>query len=809
MDGSAVGNRTTPAEDDEISPCNMQILEFDIEVPSLDNGQSSDFLEEQLNSVEVPELGMEFDSDDQAYDFYCRYARLNGFAVNNGKVNGDMGQRRFTCSKGGFMQKDDRDINGKKHQNETRTSCLAQMIISRQANGKYIIAQFEANHNHEVEILNRASSLPPQRSSPVSQEAKNTFVKQQRSDFECVGGQVEGHEDCSYIPIDCKSYLHSRRMTEMNEVEANCLLDYLHRRQLEDPSFYYAVQFDINNHLTNIFWADTQMMVDYVHFGDVIFFDTTYRTSKNSQPFAPFVGVNHHIQTVFFGAALLYDETLESFEWLFRTFVAAMSGQKPKIILTDEDATIDKAVKSVLPETCHQICVWQIYQNALIYLSHAFNGPGSFAKDFSSCIYDYEDEEDFIHAWKEMLTMYNLQQNEWLMKIYKERSRWATACASHVFYADVEGTRLSEGFRRSFKDYMMPNLNMLQFLGHFERAVADQRWKELEASYDIFEQLPMLMGNVIMLKHVRDVYTPKVFEVFQREYEKCLNLIVNQCNSSTSLFEYKVSIYGQSRACTVKFNSSNDTVVCNCMKFEFDGILCSHAIKVLDQRNIKVVPTQYILKRWTKDARVGSLTDNYRCIVQEDQMLSAANLFKMLCCKAARIATMASESEEAYQHVKGRFDYMMQVLENISKIKPYKSTQPADDSGLVDEREELSLGDENDSARNSSMATYNLNISSNLVNSAELLMLHNDDIMRKTPERSSGLETISTRKMCTACKSTVSSTWRYGPKGPRTLCNACGLRYKKEHMKLRETALPLSKPSCDLAKRRKSSTKEF
>jgi zinc finger SWIM domain-containing protein 3 len=38
------------------------------------------------------------------------------------------------------------------------------------------------------------------------------------------------------------------------------------------------------------------------------------------------------------------------------------------------------------------------------------------------------------------------------------------------------------------------------------------------------------------------------------------------------------------------------SVKCSCKKFEFAGILCSHALKVLDINNIKSVPQMYILK---------------------------------------------------------------------------------------------------------------------------------------------------------------------------------------------------------------------
>ena len=106
------------------------------------------------------------------------------------------------------------------------------------------------------------------------------------------------------------------------------VLEYLQQMQLTDPNFFYAIQVDEDDLITNIFWADARMMVDYDYFGDVVCFDTTYRKNKEGRPFAMFVGVNHHKQTIIFGAALLYDETIQTFTWLFDTFVKAMSGKK-------------------------------------------------------------------------------------------------------------------------------------------------------------------------------------------------------------------------------------------------------------------------------------------------------------------------------------------------------------------------------------------------------------------------------------------------------------------------------------------------
>lgn len=54
---------------------------------------------------------------------------------------------------------------------------------------------------------------------------------------------------------------------------------------------------------------------------------------------------------------------------------------------------------------------------------------------------------------------------------------------------------------------------------------------------------------------------------------------------------------------------SDQMVSYTCRQFERCGIMCSHALKVLDMMNIKLLPDQYILKRWTREARCGTVQD--------------------------------------------------------------------------------------------------------------------------------------------------------------------------------------------------------
>ena len=52
---------------------------------------------------------------------------------------------------------------------------------------------------------------------------------------------------------------------------------------------------------------------NYSVFGDVVSVDATYSTNQYDMKFVPFTGVNHHLQSVFLGAAFLANEKIESY----------------------------------------------------------------------------------------------------------------------------------------------------------------------------------------------------------------------------------------------------------------------------------------------------------------------------------------------------------------------------------------------------------------------------------------------------------------------------------------------------------------
>ncbi|KAK9275063.1 hypothetical protein L1049_022321 [Liquidambar formosana] len=197
---------------------------------------------------------------------------------------------------------------------------------------------------------------------------------------------------------------------------------------------------------------------------------------------------------VIFGAALLDDETIDSFKWSFETFLGAMFGKQPKTILTDQSAAMANAISE-------------------------------------------------------------------------------------------------------------------------ERVLADQRYKELTADFKMMHSTPVSSTSAEMLQNGVEIYTLEVFKLFQKEYMSILD----------------------------------------------------RSIHKIDKKNVKRIPPQYILNRWTKDAKARSITNYDGVEIYENPKESMGKRYGHLCCNFHEIASCAAEYEELFAYAHERSVELLRDLENMKK----------------------------------------------------------------------------------------------------------------------------------------------
>ncbi|XP_061368869.1 protein FAR1-RELATED SEQUENCE 5-like [Gastrolobium bilobum] len=209
----------------------------------------------------------------------------------------------------------------------------------------------------------------------------------------------------------------------------------------------------------------------YQQFGDVITFDTTYRTNKYSLPFAPFTGLNHHLQSILFGCALLQDESEKYFVWLFETWLEAMNGKKHVSMITDRDLAIGAVVAKVFPETRHHLCLWHIRKKFPEKLAHIYHKNSTFKRELKRCIRESSSIKDFEDDWQRIMVEYSLLENEWLQRLFDIRESWTPVHNRSTFFAGVNTTQRSERINSFFDSFVNSTTTLRDFVVKFEKAI--------------------------------------------------------------------------------------------------------------------------------------------------------------------------------------------------------------------------------------------------------------------------------------------------------------------------------------------------
>ncbi|KAK2638482.1 hypothetical protein Ddye_026277 [Dipteronia dyeriana] len=316
----------------------------------------------------------------------------------------------------------------------------------------------------------------------------------------------------------------------------------------------------------------------------------------------------------------MYDETNDSFIWLFETFLEAMSKKAPKTIFTDQDAAMAKAISSVMPDTYHRLCTWNIMQNAFKKVNQLFRSLDRVNKVLSKFIYYYDKEDEFLAAWDKMLTEYNLHEND--------------------------------RFKKTFE--------------HFERVLNDKRYKELEVEYALCQKIPQVQRLINMLIEAGKVYTKIIFEEFQDEFMSALEFYMKSTVDDEEDIVYTIVDVDTSKEFRVIRKKINNSLSCSYRLFEMNGVLCGHAIKILREvLNLKELPSEYILKRWTRKSRSESVKDMDGRDIQVDARLQQTAWYRNLCYIFTKISFRGAESQETYKVTVERANELNNIIEEM------------------------------------------------------------------------------------------------------------------------------------------------
>ncbi|KAL2240007.1 protein FAR1-RELATED SEQUENCE 3 [Sesamum indicum] len=600
-----------------------------------------------------PHVGMEFDSEDAAKMFYEDYARHVGFSTrvnfNRSKADRMATSREFLCSGDGL----------KKRAGE---SCRAMLRVESKCENKWVVTKFVKEHSHTIVSHSKVHHLRPKRYfAATTENVPETFHGVDIVPSGTMYVSVDGNSVPAEMNHVGKNMPASRLNQSVKNIsalgytegyssrrtlgrDAQNLLDYFKKMQAENPGFYYAIQLDDENRMANAFWADARSRTAYSHFGDAVTLETTYRTNRYTVPFAPFTGVNHHGQIILFGCALLLDESEATFVWLFKTFLAAMNDRAPVSLTTDKDRAIQAAVTQVFPEARHCVNKWHVLREGEEKMAHVCLAHPHFQAELCNCINMTKTIEEFESFWTSILDKYDLKRNDWLHSIYDARRQWVPVYFRDSFFAAVTP---SLGFESSFFDgYVNQQTTLPMFFRQYERALENSFEREVEADFDTICTTPVLRTPSPMEKQAANLYTKRIFSKFQEELVETFVYTANRVDGDGHNSTYRVAKFEDDhKAYFVSLNIAEMKANCSCKMFEYSGILCRHVLTVFTVTNVLTLPSHYILKRWTRNAKTMVVADEHSEIQVHESLTTRYN---NLCKEAIRFAEEGAIASETY-----------------------------------------------------------------------------------------------------------------------------------------------------------------
>ncbi|KAF3603082.1 hypothetical protein F2Q69_00037517 [Brassica cretica] len=320
-------------------------------------------------------------------------------------------------------------------------------------------------------------------------------------------------------------------------------------------------------------------------------------------------------------------------------------------------------------------------------LSHVAKQHDDFMPKFEKCIYKSWKEEDFARRWWKILAKFGLKEDQWMQSLYEDRRKWAPTYMTDVLLAGMSTSQRGDSINAFFDKYLHKKTSVQEFVKLYDTILQDRFEEEAKADSETLNKQPTMKSPSPFEKSVSEVYTPAVFKKFQVEVLGAIACSPREENRDGTCSTFRVQDFETSQEFVVTWNQAKAEISCICRLFEYKGYLCRHTLNVLQCCHLSSVPSQYILKRWTKDARSRQFSGE-----PPQQLQTRLQRYNELCQRALKLSEEASCSQESYNVAFLAIEETLRNCAGINRSLPDAASSPT--QGLV------SVEEDNQQSRN-------------------------------------------------------------------------------------------------------------
>lgn len=557
-----------------------------------------------------PVVGMEFESYDDAYNYYNCYAKEMGFAirVKSSWTKRNSKEKRgavLCCNCEGF--KTFKEATNRRK--ETRTGCQAMIRLRLVESNRWRVDEVKLEHNHLFDPERVQNSKSHKKMEVGTKRTLEPAIDVEVRTIKLyLTPAIDGIGSRSFNSRDSETdnQVQTRSILRLKPEDAQTIQSYFCQKQLRSPNFFYIMDLNDEGQLRNVFWVDSRSRAAYRYFGDVVAIDTTCLSDKYEIPLLSFVGINHHGQSILLGCAFIADETVETYVWLFRAWLTCMSGRPPQTIITDRCNAMQCAISDVFPRAQHRFYLPHVMESILVNLGQLQDFE-AFQLVLSKVVYGSLRLDEFETSWENMIQQFGIRDLEWLLLWYEDRERWAPVYLKDTFLAGLFSVQKGEPLIPFFQVHEQTSVR--EFFDLYDMIMQKKQQKEA------LDDLQSRGSNPLSLRtrcyyelQLSKLYTKEIFERFQVEVEMmpCSLGMINQVHATGPVITYMVKEHESGgvkefKNFEVMYDKASMEMRCTCGGFYLNGYLCRHALSVFNHNGVEEIPLSYILPRWRKD----------------------------------------------------------------------------------------------------------------------------------------------------------------------------------------------------------------
>ncbi|GAV90594.1 hypothetical protein CFOL_v3_34003, partial [Cephalotus follicularis] len=258
-----------------------------------------------------------------------------------------------------------------------------------------------------------------------------------------------------------------------------------------------------------------------------------------------------------------------------------------------------------------------------------------------------------------------------LNNLYKIRDKWCIALNKDTFDGNIKSSQRSESTNKALNVIANKSTSLTKFVVGFEILVMSWHRNEADEDYHCYQSFaPRAIKRSVILRHASDVCAHKLCKLFEEEYlNGCGACDHKETQCGDNLYKFEFMMHGRGLKVRILYlDLFTMEVKCSCEILEWLGILYFHALATLYIKNVKEIPKQYILSRWTKNAkeRVYSESESSQRNSNESKIIFQNRAMRLACDLVTTGQGQEEGREVIWSTLKNRRQHLHNVMKNLS-----------------------------------------------------------------------------------------------------------------------------------------------